>query len=77
MLAGRGIVRAGYCANQNFIKSKSKIKRYYQHENRFNGVCLRNNMPNKKDRACVINLDKYKMQTQELIGLLYISILVT
>lgn len=48
MLAGRAMVRAGYCANQNFIKSKSKIKRYYQHENRFNGVCLRNNIPNKK-----------------------------
>ena len=34
--------------------------KYYENESRFNGVYSRDNLPNKiKDRAYVINLDKY------------------
>ena len=36
-----------------------EIQRYYQNEPKFNGIYLRNNFPNIKDRACVINLDEY------------------
>ena len=37
-----------------------EIKKYYQKEPIFNGVYSRNNLPNLKDGAYVINLDKYK-----------------
>ena len=36
-----------------------EIQKYYQNEPRFNGAFSRNNLPKKKDRACVINLDEY------------------
>ena len=37
-----------------------EIQRYYENEQRFNGVFSRNNLPKKiKDGAYVINLDEY------------------
>ena len=37
-----------------------KIQKYYQNEQKFNGVFSRNNLPLKiKDGAYVINLDEY------------------
>ena len=37
-----------------------EIQKYYQNEPRFNGVCSRDNLPDKiKDEAYVINLDEY------------------
>ena len=37
-----------------------EIQKYYQNEPRFNCVYSRNNLPEIKDGAYVINLDKYK-----------------
>ena len=37
-----------------------EIKKYYQNEPKFNDVYLRNNLPNIKDGAYVINLDEFK-----------------
>ena len=37
-----------------------EIRKYYQKEPKFNGVYSRNNLPNIKDGACVINLDEDK-----------------
>ena len=38
-----------------------EINEYYKNEPRFNGVCSRNNLPNKiKKGAYVINLDEYE-----------------
>ena len=37
-----------------------EIQKYYQNEPKFNGVYSRNNLTEIKDRACVINLDKYE-----------------
>ena len=37
-----------------------EIQKHYQNELKFSGVYSRNNLPNIKDRAYVINLDKYK-----------------
>ena len=64
---GEGILRAGYGSS---IKKKAlipphpltnfKIKEYYEHEPRFNGVYSRDSMPKTiKNGACVINLDDY------------------
>ena len=36
-----------------------EIQKYYQNEPKFNGVYSRNNLPKKKDKAYVINLDEY------------------
>ena len=36
-----------------------EIQKYYQNEPRFNGVYSRDNLPEIKDRAYVINLDEY------------------
>ena len=37
-----------------------EIKSYYQNEPRFNGVCSRDNLPDKiKNGAYVVNLDEY------------------
>ena len=36
-----------------------EIQKYYKNEPRFNGAFSRNNLPKKKDRAYVINLDEY------------------
>ena len=37
-----------------------EIQKYYQNEPKFNGVCSRDNLPNKiKDGTYVINLDEY------------------
>ena len=39
----------------NFVMQK-----YYQNERKFNGVPSRINLPKRKDRAYVINLDEFK-----------------
>ena len=36
-----------------------EIQKYYQNGPRFNGVCSRDNLPRIRDRAYIINLDKY------------------
>ena len=37
-----------------------EIQKYYKNETKFNGVFSTDNLPNKiKDRAYIINLDKY------------------
>ena len=37
-----------------------EIQKYYQNGPRFNGVCSRDNLPNKIEHGgCVINLDEY------------------
>ena len=46
-----------------------EIQRYYQNETKLNGVYSRNNLPKKKDEACVINLDEYKSIGARLIAL--------
>ena len=76
MRAGDGIVRAGdrlVRAGEGSKKNKLnlllpfhpltniEISEYYKNESRFNGVCSRNNLPNKiKKGAYVINLDEYE-----------------
>ena len=37
-----------------------EIQKYYQNEHRFNGVYSVNILSKLKDRAFIINLDKYK-----------------
>ena len=38
-----------------------EIQEYYQNEPRFNGVFIRDNLPNTiKNRAYIINLDEYR-----------------
>ena len=37
-----------------------EIQKYFQNEPKFNGAYSRNNLPNIKDGAYVINLDDYK-----------------
>ena len=37
-----------------------EIQTYFQNEPKFNGAYSRNNLPNIKDGAYVINLDDYK-----------------
>ena len=37
-----------------------EIQKYFQNEPKFNGAYSRNNLPNIKDGAYVINLDNYK-----------------
>ena len=37
----------------------SEVQKYYPNEPRFNGVYSRDNLPEIKDRAYVINLDEY------------------
>ena len=37
-----------------------KIQKYYENKPKLNGVLCRNNLPEIKDRAYVINLDEYK-----------------
>ena len=36
-----------------------EIQKYYQNQNRFNGVYSRDNIPEIKDGVYVINLDKH------------------
>ena len=36
-----------------------EIKKYYQNVSRFNGLYSRDNLPEIKDEAYVINLDEY------------------
>ena len=38
----------------------SEMQRYYQNKSKSNGVFSRDNLPEIKDRAYVINLDEYK-----------------
>ena len=55
MLAGKGIVRAGYGP-----KRKGTIRVGYQNEPKFNGVYSRDNLPNKiKDGTYIISLDEH------------------
>ena len=37
-----------------------KTQKYYQNEPKFIGFYLRNNLPEMKDKAYVINLDEFK-----------------
>ena len=37
-----------------------EIQKYFQNEPKFHGAYSRNNLPNIKDGAYVINLDNYK-----------------
>ena len=46
-----------------------EIQKHYQNELKFSGVYSRNNLPNIKDRAYVINRDKYKSIGTNWIGL--------
>ena len=65
---GDGIVRAGSGSKKklNLLLpfhplTNTEISDYYKNEPRFNGVYLRNNLPNKiKKGAYVINLDEYE-----------------
>ena len=49
--------------------NKVEIQKYYQHVTKYNGVYSRNNLPKIKDRANVINLDKYKSEGTHWIAL--------
>ena len=68
MRAGDVIVRAGegIKKNLNFLLpfhplTNIEISEYYKNEPRINGVCSRNNLPNKiKKGAYVINFDEYE-----------------
>ena len=47
-----------------------EINEYYKNEPRFNGVCSRNNLPNKiKKGAYVINLDEYENTSTHWVSL--------
>ena len=37
-----------------------ETQKYYQNEPKFNGIYSRNNLPNIKDEAYVINLDEFR-----------------
>ena len=49
--------------------NKVEIQKYYQYVTKHNGVYSRNNLPKIKDRADVINLDKYKSEGTNWIAL--------
>ena len=49
--------------------NKVEIQKYYQHVTKHNAVYSRNNLPKIKDRADVINLDKYKSEGTNWIAL--------
>ena len=49
--------------------NKVEIQKYYQYVTKHNGVYSRNNLPKIKDRADVINLDKYKSEGTHWIAL--------
>ena len=64
--AGEGIVRTGYGNNNKkgfsmppHPLTNFEIQKYYQNNPRFNGVYSRDNLPEIKDGAYVINLDEY------------------
>ena len=75
ILAGKGVVRAGYGSKGNSSKQSKKgkgflfkdypltnfeIQKYYQNEPRFNGVYSRDDLPDKvKTGTYLINLDEY------------------
>ena len=69
MLAGEGIIRAGYGSKGYLIKknlilpytlTNLGMQKYYQNEPKFNGVYSRDNLPDKtNDAAYVINIDEY------------------
>ena len=46
-----------------------EIKKYHQNEPKFNGVYSRNNLPKIKDRAYLINFDKYESIETHYIAL--------
>ena len=75
MLAGKGIIRAGYGSKKKRFLilrhplTNFEMQKYYQNEPRFNEVYSIDNLPDEiKDEAYVINLDAYSIL--ELIGLL-------
>ena len=39
-----------------------EIQKYYRNETKFNCAYARNNLPNIKDEAYVINLDEYQLK---------------
>ena len=69
--AGEGIVRAGYENKKGRKKQQNgflmlphsltnfEIQKYYQNKPRFNGVYSRDNLPEIRDGAYVINCDEY------------------
>ena len=61
----KGIVRAGSGKQLDLMMphplTNFEIQKYYENEQRFNGVYSRDNLPNEiKDGAYVINLDEHK-----------------
>ena len=59
--AGKTFVSIGY--GNGFLMplnplTNFEIQKYYQNESRFNGIYSRDNLPNVKDGAYVINLDE-------------------
>ena len=65
---GKGIARAGEGNKKNKLNSllpfhpltNIEISEYYANEPRFNGVYSRNNLPEIRKGAHVINLDEYE-----------------
>ena len=49
-----------------------EIQKYYQNEPRFNGVYSRNNLLKMKDKAHIINLDKYRKIGTHWIALCFV-----
>ena len=62
-LSGSGVIRAGggtIRAGTMHPLTNFEIQEYYQNEPRFNGVFIRDNLPNSiKNGAYVINVDEY------------------
>ena len=57
---GQGKVRAGYSSKEFYPLTNFEIQRNYQNEPRFSAVYSRDNLPKKiKDGGYVINLDEY------------------
>ena len=77
VLTGKGMMRAGEGAKKNLNSllpfhplTNIEINEYYKNEPRFNGVCSRNNLPDKiKKGAYVINLDEYENTGMHWIAL--------
>ena len=58
----------------SFNKFWNISKQYYQNNSKFNGVYSRKKLPKIKDRAYVINLDKFKsIGTHKISSDLYLN----
>ena len=55
--------------NASHSLTNFEIQKHYQNEPKFNGVCLRNNLPKIKDGAYIINLDEYEILGTHWIAL--------